>query len=209
MSKILVFGDSLAYGKWDKEGGWVARLRRYIDEKYNLQDGKNFQVYNLSVPGEVVIRMVDRFEKELSARLLMQENTNNKNIVIFAIGINDSCPNNWMTSHQSDEEEFKHAYIEMIETAKKYQCEIICVGLTPVDEEKSKGLLFSNEEVKKYDQYISNITKSEDVKMINFFSFLNKNHFQEMLVDVVHPNDNGHEMLYEQIKSVLQECHFV
>lgn len=31
MAKILVFGDSIAYGKWDSDGGWVARLRKYVD----------------------------------------------------------------------------------------------------------------------------------------------------------------------------------
>ena len=32
MDKILIFGDSICYGKWDKEGGWVTRLRKYIDQ---------------------------------------------------------------------------------------------------------------------------------------------------------------------------------
>ncbi|MBU4142033.1 MAG: hypothetical protein V1732_05890 [Patescibacteria group bacterium] len=33
MSQILIFGDSIAYGKWDKRGGWVTRLSNFIDEK--------------------------------------------------------------------------------------------------------------------------------------------------------------------------------
>ncbi len=56
MGKFLVFGDSIAYGKWDSKGGWVARLRDYIDEKYNLNKTGNVQVYNLGIPGEVVVR---------------------------------------------------------------------------------------------------------------------------------------------------------
>ncbi len=33
MTRILVFGPSTTYGAWDIEGGWVQRLRRYLDEK--------------------------------------------------------------------------------------------------------------------------------------------------------------------------------
>ena len=47
---ILVFGDSIAYGKWDEQGGWVQRLRKYIDKKYNLIDEpKSWLVYNLGI----------------------------------------------------------------------------------------------------------------------------------------------------------------
>jgi len=28
MVNILVFGDSITYGAWDEEGGWVQRLRK-------------------------------------------------------------------------------------------------------------------------------------------------------------------------------------
>ncbi|MBP9816303.1 SGNH/GDSL hydrolase family protein, partial [Candidatus Woesebacteria bacterium] len=68
MDKILVFGDSIAYGKWDSKGGWVARLRNYIDTTYNLNKEGNVQVYNLGIPGEVVPRLAERFSSELTMR---------------------------------------------------------------------------------------------------------------------------------------------
>ena len=37
MGRILIFGDSITYGAWDKEGGWVQRLRKFLDER-NLTD---------------------------------------------------------------------------------------------------------------------------------------------------------------------------
>lgn len=30
---ILFFGDSITWGAWDEEGGWVARIKKYIDLK--------------------------------------------------------------------------------------------------------------------------------------------------------------------------------
>jgi hypothetical protein len=44
--KILVFGDSIAYGDYDKEGGWVIRLRKFLDERQL----DSYETYNLGIP---------------------------------------------------------------------------------------------------------------------------------------------------------------
>ena len=199
MDKILVFGDSIAYGKWDSKGGWVARLRNYIDTTYNLNKEGNAQVYNLGIPGEVVPRLAERFSSELTMRTFPSE----KNLVIVACGINDSCPNNWMTDKQTDVEEFKAAYRKMITIARDHECEIVAIGLTPINAEKSKGLLFSNEEVKKYNDIIKDICKENGVRMLHLFDELLKEDFARLLVDAVHPNDEGHEVLYRRAKDFL------
>ncbi len=196
MNKILVFGDSIAYGKWDKDGGWVQRIRRYIDEKYNLDKGGNVQVYNLGIPGEVVSRMVNRVQIELESRLTSPKDEVR---VIFAIGVNDSCPNNWMTGKQTPREEFKSAYLAMIDLAKKRNCKVLALGLAPVNPTKSKGMQFSNEEVIKYDELIGEICRESGVQKIEIFDYLKENRYVDLLVDSVHPNDLGHKMLFEQI----------
>lgn len=33
MVQILFFGPSTTYGAWDSEGGYVQRLRKYLDKK--------------------------------------------------------------------------------------------------------------------------------------------------------------------------------
>lgn len=204
MSKILVFGDSIAYGKWDSEGGWVTLLRKYVDQTYNSPIPTNFQVYNCSIPGEVAIRLVERFEKELLARIPLKESTNNKNLVIFAIGTNDSCPNNWMTLRQTPEDEFKNVFKKLIEVSLQYNAHVVCIGLTPVDPNKSKGLLFTNEEVKKYDLYISEVCQAKGIDKLDLFEELKKNNFANLLVDSVHPNTSGHKILFENIVQFLK-----
>ncbi|HEX7041910.1 MAG TPA: GDSL-type esterase/lipase family protein [Patescibacteria group bacterium] len=203
MSKIIVAGDSIAYGKWDSKGGWVARLRNYIDENYNIGKGGNFQVYNLGIPGEIVPRLSERFEKELEMRLPENEKTNKKNLVIFAVGINDSCPNNWLGLKQTPENEFKFSFENMINSARKYNCKMVVIGLTPVNSEKSKGLLFSDNEVKKYDRYLSEICRSNQIPKLELFDDLYSINFSNLLVDAVHPNDKGHEIMFEKIKEYL------
>jgi lysophospholipase L1-like esterase len=199
MDKILIFGDSIAYGKWDFEGGWVSRLRKYIDETFNIGKGGNSQVYNLGIPGEVAIRMKNRFEIELLQRIDSEGN----NLVIFAIGINDSCPNNWMTGQQTPESDFKSALNEMVTVAKKHKCKVAFIGLTPVNPAKAKKLLFSDDAVKVYDNYISEVAQGNGVLKLNLFNELKGMNFAEKLVDSVHPNDEGHQILFEKIKDFL------
>ena len=78
--KILVFGDSIAYGAWDREGGWVQRLRRFLDEK-----NSDVLVYNLSIDSDTTEDLLERFEFETKQRIRGDEI-----ILIFAIGVNDS-----------------------------------------------------------------------------------------------------------------------
>lgn len=205
MDKILVFGDSIAYGKWDSKGGWVARLRSYIDTTYNLNKEGNVQVFNLGIPGEVVPRLSERFSSELTMRTFPDD----KNFVIVACGINDSCPNNWMTDKQTDVEEFKAAYEKMISIARDHMCEIVAIGLTPINAEKSKGLKFTNEEVKKYNDIIKNICEENGVRMLHLFDELSEINFADTLIDAVHPNDEGHEIMYMKIKDFLSEKHLI
>ena len=128
-----MFGDSIVYGKWDSRGGWVARLREYVDEKYN--PAGNVQVYNLGIPGEVAVRMVSRVKQGLEFRVTDPED---EVLVIFAVGVNDSCPNNWMTKVQTPENDFKAALGTVIGMAKDKGCKVLVVGLAPVNSAKSK-----------------------------------------------------------------------
>ncbi len=68
MSQILIFGDSNTYGAWDPDGGWVARLRKFADEK-NME-GKDYfvLVYNLGIDGDDTSGVLKRIESETVAR---------------------------------------------------------------------------------------------------------------------------------------------
>lgn len=165
MDKMLIFGDSLVYGKWDSEGGWAARLRKYVDEKYNLGKTGAFLVYAQGIPADLATLTASRLENELVERI----NPNDKNLVILAIGVNDSCPNNLKRGKQTPEADFKKALRQMIDTVKKYNCQPLFIGLTPVNPAKSKGLQFTNEEVKIYDQYFSEVCKIDKVPKLDLF----------------------------------------
>lgn len=201
MGKILIFGDSIAYGKWDHEGGWVTRLRRIIDSDYNIGKGGNLLVYNMGIPGEVATRMLRRVQSELFERIDPQET----NVVLIAIGINDSCPNNRIQGYQTPEPEFKQTITQMIEIARSQNCKVGILGLTPVNPEKSKGLKFTNPEVQRYDAYLTEVAAQQNVPKLEIFEELLANGFSQMLVDSVHPDAAGHEILTQKVKNFLED----
>lgn len=201
MDKILVFGDSISYGKWDGGGGWVARLREYIDKNYNLGKNGNFLVYNLGVPGELMIGLEKRFINELDSRVKPEE----KRLVVFAIGVNDSCPNNVYAGKQTPPEEFKVSLKKMVSHALEVDCQVICIGLLPVNPSRSKGFLFTNEAVLEYDKYITEVCNDLHIKKIELFDQLMDVNFPDLLVDSVHPNLEGHMILLENIITFLQQ----
>lgn len=74
---ICIFGDSITWGANDLEkGGWVERLKIYILEKYDVS------VYNLGISGDTTHEVLQRIGVELKAP--------DPQVVVFAIGINDS-----------------------------------------------------------------------------------------------------------------------
>ena len=86
MKDIFIFGDSVAYGQWDEQGGWVQRLRSSLDQSYIAHRSEKIYFYNLGVPGETAEDILKRFRNEISAR----HKDGKEKIVLFAVGMNDS-----------------------------------------------------------------------------------------------------------------------
>jgi lysophospholipase L1-like esterase len=205
MARILVIGDSLAYGKWDSRGGWVARLREYVDQHFNIGKGGNWQVYNLAVPGEIIERLADRATAEIICRIDPQ----GQNLILAAIGINDTCPNNRLSGKQTPADNFMTALRKIIALAKASNCQLAFIGLAPVDPSKSQGLIFSNTTVAQYDGYISTICKQANVNKLELFDKLLALNFPDYLADSVHPNDDGHKIIFNAVLKFLQDLEFV
>ncbi|HWQ59806.1 MAG TPA: GDSL-type esterase/lipase family protein [Candidatus Fimivivens sp.] len=201
MPNIFIVGDSVVYGKWDAEGGWAARLRKYVDLHYNIGKGNNIQVHVLGIPSETVPRLAERLRNELFVRI----DPTGKNLLMLSSGLNDSCPNNKTTGTLTPPEAFKDAYGKLIETGKELGCTVISLGLTPVNPERSKGLLFSNELVAEYDGYISEVCSEKGMAKLELFDTLTEENFADRFVDSAHPDSVGHERLFTLVRDYLEK----
>jgi len=181
MAQILVFGDSIVYGAWDREGGWVERLRKFLFDK-------EFLVYNLGVSGDTTEDLLNRFEFEAEQRLDENEET----IIIFSIGINDTL--------RTSPEKFKENIRKLIGLAQKFTQKIIFVGLTPVDEEKTE---YKNEYIQQYNEIIKSICSENKLLFIDILGDWQETNYKILLEDGLHPNSQGHEKIFIKVKESL------
>ncbi len=195
MSKtICIFGDSIAWGAVDSEnGGWVAQLRRYFET-----NDYNIAVYNQGVSGDNTDDLLARFNVECEAR--------EPQIIIFAIGINDSQYVKTKDNPRVSLEKFQNNLVELINQAKKISDKIVFVGLTKVEESKVMPIpwsdeekFYDNESIAKYNAIIEKISTKNNLPFVNLLDLLEPND----LDDGLNPNSEGHKKMFLRIKEFL------
>ena len=189
---ICIFGDSITWRVSDTErGGWVERPKVYVGEKYEDE------VYNLGIPGDNTEGLLQRVEFEAKAR--------KPKVIIFAIGINDSQYVRSENKRRVPIEQFKNNLAKLYDTAREFTEKIIFVGLTQVDETKTKPIPwntdkeYDNDGVKQYDAAIREFCAGKNVK------FVEMNVLElEDLEDGLHPNSDGHAKMFARIKAEIE-----
>lgn len=211
---IICFGDSITYGNWDPEGGWVGRLREYLDGKslsaYSGEDlySKFYTLtYNLGIPGDTSSGLFARFENELAPRFNPDEET----VILFAIGINDSRYYISTGEHEVDLETFKQNIWDMWEIARQYTVDVAFIGLTPVDESRTNPLfwerdaVYKNEYIEKYNYVIREFCEYRQTPFIDIFSAMKGLDIASLMEDGIHPNSEGYKVIEEIIRRAVFE----
>ena len=196
---ILVFGDSITYGAWDKEkGGWVNRLRLALENDYS---NNYYTIFNLGISGDVTENIKDRFDNECKIRFNKNDNT----IIIFSIGINDT--QNVKDEDRVSLETFRNNIITLINSAKKYTDNILFIGLTKVDESKvtplpwDKEKSYLNTKIINFDKELKNICLENNVDYLYIYDLLEL----EELFDGLHPNNVGHQKICDKVKTKISK----
>lgn len=203
---IFIYGDSISLGLWDENGGWADRLKKDIFAKEVANNLKTYnEVYNLGIDGNFTRQIVARFEEETKARLWPDE----KYMFIFATGTNDSLINGNGRPESSAEEYLKNLS-DLYVKVKKYSNKILFIDLTPVDENRtnplppeisSSGKSYANERIDSFNETLHKFCNENNLAcvLVNKKFKENKN-YQELLIDGLHPNTEGHLLMYESIK---------
>lgn len=196
---ICLFGDSIIWGARDPEkGGWASRLRSYLET-----NDYDIMVYNGGVSGDTTNELLKRFNIECEAR--------KPNIIIFAIGLNDSYYYGFKDKPSVPIEKFQNNLQELINQAKKFNSKIIFIGLTPVDESKTKPIPWETtiyhdqENTILYNNKIKEVSEKNNIPFIDMLSLLDINDIE----DGVHPSPRGHEKIFLKVKDFLISNKFV
>lgn len=202
--RVLVFGDSITQGFWDTEGGWVDKLRKHYDE-LQVQDFDKDQpaIFNLGVSADTSREILARAEAEVLART----RRNILPIVIVQVGINDSYSDGRTVAVPPDE--YKDNLGAIIEKLKTMSAKIIFVGLSACDEAKTMPVVwgeyyYTNHNIKAYENRMRTVAEKQGIAFIPVFEpFLQATTSGELLADGLHPNNKGHQVIFDIVKSEL------
>jgi lysophospholipase L1-like esterase len=201
MKKIFIFGDSIAYGAWDPQGGWVERLRQWVFVTTRGEYNRGTFLYNLSVAGDTTADLLRRFPTEIGAR-------QPGDFIVFAAGINDAqCINGQPMATPADVCTNVRALIQRARACAPRLC---WVGLTPVDEARTTPIpwmpdrSYRNATVAEFEAAIKRTAAEEAIPYIDLFSAWTADRaYRQLLFDGIHPNAAGHAQICERIKAFL------
>lgn len=196
--RILIFGDSITYGAWDSEGGWADRLKRWAHQRY-IQKGTKLQVISLGIGGDTSRKILARMENEIKAR----HSASWPFVIILMLGSNDGRIREDIVEVPFDE--FAANYREIVRFAKSYTDKVITVGLPPLGQPEIdfKEMQYSDAALERYDGGIRIIASEDNLPFVDVRPlFTSKDVFSP---DLLHPNDNGHEIIYEAVKAEVEK----
>lgn len=193
---ICIFGDSIVWGAAAINGqGWVDLLKYFYIPKY-----ETLEVYNVGVTGDTTSSLLKRFKVEADAR--------EPNVIIFAIGIND-------TTYIKDEidtataslKEFEENLNTLIYEASKFTEKIIFIGLTRVNEAlvqpypySTTGKFYSNAVITQFDGILQKVAREKSLVYVNMSTVLSHSDLE----DGLHPNAEGHKKMFEVIRGIIE-----
>ncbi len=205
---ILIFGSSITWGAWDKEGGWAQRIKNFADKKAaTLSYDSYTSIYCLGVSGDNTDDLLERFDTEVKARLGEDEKT----LILIEIGINDSQYILAEKEHRVSPDKYKRNLIKLIEKSKQHGADLMFIGLTPVDDSKVDPIpwkpegSYRLEYVQKYEEILKSVCKEQNLSFIELISKFKDRDFKTLLTDGLHPNTEGHQVIYGEVKKYLIE----
>jgi lysophospholipase L1-like esterase len=158
------------------------------------KQNEDIELFNLGINGNTSVDILERFENEAKAR------TPEK--IIFAFGINDSAYIFSTKEPLVSEMEFESNIDKLINLAKKYTNDITFMGLVLGDDsllkpypESSKGKSYDHNRATKYNEYVKAHAETQNCKYIYLYDKLTFEDFS----DGLHPNENGHKKMFEEI----------
>ncbi len=215
MTYIFVVGDSITYGAWDFErGGWVQRLRTFLDKKVEENPKENFfVVYNLGIDGHSTEDWVKVFEAEIETRMKIVKKYKEKAIIILALGANDALFVVDKKENNIPIDKFKANMKKLIALSKKFTENVICLGIPPCRASESvnyddNNFVFSNEDIIKYNLALKSVTQDKKLPLIDIFLdiFYEVKKIKKFAsFDGGHLTSEGHQKIFEIVKNYLSE----
>lgn len=208
--RVLIFGDSITQGMWDTDGGWVNRLRQHYDQLQtaDLKNRDEPVVFNLGISADNSANILKRIVPETIARTRHGKLP----VVVVQIGVNDSSADNLPAKSKSlPLKDYEENLRTIVARVKPLSSKIIFVGLSACDEQNTThvawgNFYYTNKNIKQYESKMQEVAAQLGLDFIpvfdSFMAELNKS--RNLLPDGLHPNNQGHELMYQIIAPKLK-----
>jgi len=205
--RVLVFGASSIQGFWDTQGGWADRLKKHYDQ----QQFEDFtvekpHVMNLGISGDTTKELLVRIRTEAEAR------RNDKGIsIVIQVGANNAAEENGRT--RSTPEEYGADLKKIIEEALSLTNKVLVVGFQAVDEALTnpvawRPIFYKNRNIKIFEDTAAKVSSETNVKFVPVHDkYIEAMSGGQKLQahDGLHPNDDGHKLIFELVRPALDE----
>ncbi|WP_157245027.1 GDSL-type esterase/lipase family protein [Nonomuraea typhae] len=178
-ARIVIMGDSIAYGRSDPGGGWAGRLAA----AHIAADEAEHRVFHLAVPGSTLADVSAQAPAVLAPRL--------PDTVLVAAGVNDSA---------RQEDGWAGHLGALAATVLSRNARLVVLGPAWLDETRTRdyeGLRFTEERALALRAGVRSWCAEHHVDFLDMWEPLRDR--PELLVDGLHPGPGGHRVLYDHL----------
>ncbi|MCX5378704.1 GDSL-type esterase/lipase family protein [Streptomyces sp. NBC_00091] len=189
-ARIVIVGDSIAYGRCDPQGGWAAHLAA----AHIAGNEVDHRVFNLAIPGSTLADVSEQTPPLLAPR--------RPDTILLAAGINDSAqplsdPDADGLAHLAD------SLDSLAALAHGLGARLVVLGPVWLDEERTadyEGLRFTRARALALRASLRAWCEEHHVDYLDMWEPLSEN--PGLLVDGVHPTPEGHKELHRHLEAV-------
>lgn len=212
MTQIFVLGSSSTYGVGGPNGGWADMIKQYLHEKMFGENGvgEKYEVYNFGKSGATIDFVKNSFPSQLKDYGRQQ-----KTIILVAIGGNNTKAEQEPDNFVSTPEEYESEMRELLDFLKQSSDGLILVGSNGyVDEAKTNPKLnpltggrsyFTNARRQQFSTIVKRICEDTNVDLADVAVSQEEWLSKYLYIDGLHPNNAGHQLIFESIKPVLSK----
>lgn len=204
--QFFIFGASIAYGVGSTYGGWANLIKQSVNSKLYKDNGlgEKVEVYNFAKPGATIQFVKDSFEVFVN---LYKRDV--PAVAFVLVGLNDVKAVGNINGYQTDENAFETSYKTLLNSIKDRFETVYVIGFHNVDESKTLPKInpldnslsfFSNTRIQKFNEVLKNVCDSYE--NVNFISVSDIG-TDCLYEDGLHPNDNGHELIFQKVEKYL------
>ncbi|MFK8907088.1 GDSL-type esterase/lipase family protein [Streptomyces sp. YS-3] len=192
-ARIVIVGDSIAYGRCDPRGGWAARLAA----SHIAANEADHRVFNLAIPGSTLAEVSEQTPALLGPRL--------PDTLLVAAGINDSAVSLSPAppAHDDGPAHLADSLDALAATALAHNARLVVLGPVWLDEERTRdygGLRFTEARALELRESVRTWCRRNHVDYVDMWEPLHGR--SDLLVDGLHPAGEGHEALYRHVTAV-------